>query len=77
MGFDPIAAASIGQVHRAITHDGQAVAVKVQYPGVDAAIRSDLNNMGPIISMMGVIFPALDPGPFLRRLPEGLPHRRT
>jgi ABC1 atypical kinase-like domain len=76
----PIAAASIGQVHRAITHDGQAVAVKVQYPGVDAAIRSDLNNMGPIISMMGVMFPALDPGPIVDelrdRLIEELDYRR-
>jgi predicted unusual protein kinase regulating ubiquinone biosynthesis (AarF/ABC1/UbiB family) len=38
----PIAAASIGQVHRAMTHDGRAVAVKVQYPGVDEAVRADL-----------------------------------
>jgi predicted unusual protein kinase regulating ubiquinone biosynthesis (AarF/ABC1/UbiB family) len=44
--FDPapIAAASIGQVHAAWLHDGRAVAVKVQYPGVDDAIRSDLRN---------------------------------
>ena len=41
----PIAAASIGQVHRARTHDGRAVAVKVQYPGVEEAIRADLDNL--------------------------------
>jgi predicted unusual protein kinase regulating ubiquinone biosynthesis (AarF/ABC1/UbiB family) len=38
----PIASASIGQVHRAMTHDGQAVAVKVQYPGIAEAIAADL-----------------------------------
>jgi predicted unusual protein kinase regulating ubiquinone biosynthesis (AarF/ABC1/UbiB family) len=40
----PVAAASIGQVHRAVMPDGRLVAVKVQYPGVDEAIRSDLDN---------------------------------
>jgi predicted unusual protein kinase regulating ubiquinone biosynthesis (AarF/ABC1/UbiB family) len=39
----PVAAASIGQVHRAVTRDGRIVAVKVQYPGVDRAIRGDLH----------------------------------
>ena len=40
----PVAAASVGQVHRAVTRDGRRVAVKVQYPGVGAAIEGDLDN---------------------------------
>jgi len=46
LDWDPVpkAAASIGQVHRAVMPDGRIVAVKVQYPGVDKAIRSDLDN---------------------------------
>ena len=41
---EPIAAASVGQVHRAVLRDGRVVAVKVQYPGVDTAIQADLDN---------------------------------
>jgi predicted unusual protein kinase regulating ubiquinone biosynthesis (AarF/ABC1/UbiB family) len=41
---EPVAAASIGQVHKAVLPDGRVVAVKVQYPGVDRAIRGDLDN---------------------------------
>ncbi len=40
----PLAAASIGQVHRAVTHDGRDVAVKIQYPGIDKAMAADLKN---------------------------------
>jgi predicted unusual protein kinase regulating ubiquinone biosynthesis (AarF/ABC1/UbiB family) len=48
----PIASASIGQVHRATMKDGTDVAVKVQYPGVDEAIRSDLSNAAMLIKTM-------------------------
>src|SRR5438067_6628927 len=41
---EPVAAASIGQVHKAVLHDGRVVAVKVQYPGIDKAIKGDLDN---------------------------------
>ena len=66
----PIAAASIGQVHRALTHDGRAVAVKVQYPGVDEAIRGDLDNAGLIFGAMRALFPGLDPKPLVQELRE-------
>jgi predicted unusual protein kinase regulating ubiquinone biosynthesis (AarF/ABC1/UbiB family) len=68
----PIAAASIGQVHRAVTTDGVAVAVKVQYPGVDEAIRSDLDNMDFVFNAMGLLFPGMDPGPIVEELRERL-----
>ncbi|MEY4230481.1 MAG: hypothetical protein RLZZ362_1330, partial [Actinomycetota bacterium] len=48
----PIAAASIGQVHRAVTRDGRVVAVKVQYPGVGAAIEADLANADTLYRML-------------------------
>jgi len=56
----PIAAASIGQVHRAITRDGRAVAVKVQYPGIARSITSDLRNVGLLRRIVGAAFPGLD-----------------
>ena len=48
----PAAAASIGQVHRAVTRDGREVAVKVQYPGVGAAIEADLSNADLLYRMV-------------------------
>ncbi|HZM30615.1 MAG TPA: AarF/ABC1/UbiB kinase family protein [Acidimicrobiales bacterium] len=65
---EPIAAASIGQVHRAITRDEQAVAVKVQYPGVDDAIRSDLESAGVIFGAMGLALPGFEPGPLVEEI---------
>jgi predicted unusual protein kinase regulating ubiquinone biosynthesis (AarF/ABC1/UbiB family) len=64
----PIASASIGQVHRAITKDGRAVAVKVQYPGVGDAIKADLDNADLLFGAMGMMLPGLDPGPLVAEL---------
>ena len=76
----PIAAASIGQVHRAMTHDGRAVAVKVQYPGVDEAVRADLETSDLLTQAMRLIFPNLDPRPLAEeirsRVVEELDYRR-
>jgi predicted unusual protein kinase regulating ubiquinone biosynthesis (AarF/ABC1/UbiB family) len=58
---DAVAAASIGQVHRARLHSGEVVAVKVQYPGVDEAIRSDLKNVAALTKMSVAIAPNIDP----------------
>ena len=57
---EPIAAASIGQVYRATLHDGRRVAVKVQYPGVAAAVRADVQNLGLILRLAKRIAPGMD-----------------
>lgn len=68
----PVAAASIGQVHRARTHDGRDVAVKVQYPGVDEAVAADLENTDLLFQLMGMLFPGLDPEPIVGELRDRL-----
>src|SRR3954453_18744257 len=57
---DAIAAASIGQVYRARTVEGRDVAVKVQYPEVNRAVRSDMQNLGMIMRLMQRMAPGLD-----------------
>jgi predicted unusual protein kinase regulating ubiquinone biosynthesis (AarF/ABC1/UbiB family) len=57
---EPVAAASIGQVYRATLHDGREVAVKVQYPGVAAAVRADMQNLGLILRLMKQVAPGID-----------------
>jgi predicted unusual protein kinase regulating ubiquinone biosynthesis (AarF/ABC1/UbiB family) len=57
---EAIAAASIGQVYRATLHDGRDVAVKVQYPGVAAAVRADMQNLGLIMRLAKRLAPGLD-----------------
>jgi predicted unusual protein kinase regulating ubiquinone biosynthesis (AarF/ABC1/UbiB family) len=66
----PIAAASIGQVHRALTQDGRAVAVKVQYPGVEDAIRADLETLGTTMAPAGMFYRNFDVGPLVDELRE-------
>jgi predicted unusual protein kinase regulating ubiquinone biosynthesis (AarF/ABC1/UbiB family) len=77
---EPIAAASIGQVHRAITHDGRAVAVKVQYPGIAETIAADLGNVALLRRMLRVTAPSQDVdallGELRERVLEELDYRR-
>ena len=58
----PVAAASIGQVHRATLHDGRDVAVKVQYPGIAEAVHADMRNLGLGLKMLNTIAPGIDSG---------------
>lgn len=68
----PIASASIGQVHRAMTRDGRAVAVKVQYPGVAEAIESDLRTNDALFSALRLLFPGIDTTAITEELRERL-----
>jgi len=76
----PIAAASIGQVHRAVTLDGRAVAVKVQYPGIAETIAADLRNVALLRRMLRIAAPAQDADALLSevrdRVGEELDYRR-
>ncbi len=68
---EPIAAASIGQVYRARLHgDGREVVVKVQYPGVAAAVRADMQNLGMIMRLMKRVAPGLDVRAIAREISE-------
>jgi predicted unusual protein kinase regulating ubiquinone biosynthesis (AarF/ABC1/UbiB family) len=53
--WEPLAAASIGQVHAARLHDGREVAVKIQYPGVADAIRADLKNTQLLVTFLTLL----------------------
>jgi len=57
---EAFAAASIGQVHRAVTLEGRAVAVKVQYPGVAEAVETDLRNLSLLLPLVRRLAPGLD-----------------
>lgn len=64
----PAAAASIGQVHRAVWHDGREVAVKVQYPGAGEALLSDLGQLSRFVRLLGPLIPGMDMKPLVAEL---------
>jgi predicted unusual protein kinase regulating ubiquinone biosynthesis (AarF/ABC1/UbiB family) len=66
----PAAAASIGQVHRAVWHDGREVAVKVQYPGADVALDADLRQLQRFAKLIGLMLPGADIAAIIRELRE-------
>ncbi|BBY28726.1 macrolide-binding ATPase MABP-1 [Mycolicibacterium sediminis] len=57
---EPVASASIGQVHKAVWSDGREVAVKIQYPGADEALRADLKTMKRMVSVFRQLSPGAD-----------------
>ena len=64
----PAAAASIGQVHRAVWSDGRDVAVKIQYPGAGEALLSDLTQIGRMSRLVGMLVPGLEVKPLIAEL---------
>lgn len=66
-GFDtqPIAAASIGQVHKTLSPDGREIALKIQYPGVAQSIDSDVNNITSLLRLSGLLPEGVDIQPLL------------
>ncbi|MEO3782173.1 AarF/ABC1/UbiB kinase family protein [Actinocorallia sp. B10E7] len=64
----PAAAASIGQVHKAVWKDGREVAVKVQYPGAGKALIGDFNQLARMGKLIGVLFPGADMKTILEEL---------
>jgi predicted unusual protein kinase regulating ubiquinone biosynthesis (AarF/ABC1/UbiB family) len=65
---EPTAAASIGQVHRAVWHDGRDVAVKVQYPGADEALLADLRQLGRFSRILQPLVPGMEIKPLIAEL---------
>jgi len=76
----PIAAASIGQVHRATLPDGRVLAIKVQYPGVRESIDADVDNVATLLRVSNLLPATLDLAPLLgeakRQLAEEADYRR-
>jgi predicted unusual protein kinase regulating ubiquinone biosynthesis (AarF/ABC1/UbiB family) len=71
-GASPIAAASIGQVHRATTPDGRDLAIKVQYPGVADSIDADVDNVATLLRLSQLLPAGLDIAPLLAEAKQQL-----
>lgn len=67
---EPLAAASLGQVHRAVLHDGSPVAVKVQYPGIADSLEGDLDNLGLLVKTISKASRLTDGSAYFRELRE-------
>jgi predicted unusual protein kinase regulating ubiquinone biosynthesis (AarF/ABC1/UbiB family) len=70
--FEPLAAASIGQVHAAVARDGRDLALKIQYPGVEQSISGDVDNLGVLLRMSRVLPVELEIEPLLAELKREL-----
>ena len=70
--FQPVAAASIGQVHSAYSKDGRHLALKIQYPGVKQSIDSDVDNVAALLRISGLLPKSLDIGPLLEEAKQQL-----
>jgi predicted unusual protein kinase regulating ubiquinone biosynthesis (AarF/ABC1/UbiB family) len=70
--FEPLAAASIGQVHAATGHDGAELALKIQYPGVDRSIGSDVDNLAVLLKMTRMLPVELELDPLLEEVKKEL-----
>jgi predicted unusual protein kinase regulating ubiquinone biosynthesis (AarF/ABC1/UbiB family) len=64
----PAASASLGQVHRALGHDGQALAVKLQYPDMQSAVEADLNQLKVVFALHARMNPAVETGEVLKEI---------
>lgn len=70
---EPIASASLAQVHRAVRHDGRVVAVKVQYPEIEALVRGDLRNLRTLFRAAGLLERDFDLMPLIDELATEMP----
>jgi predicted unusual protein kinase regulating ubiquinone biosynthesis (AarF/ABC1/UbiB family) len=72
----PLAAASIGQVHAARTHEGDSIVLKIQYPGVQESIDSDVDNLRSLLSLARIVPKGLDLDDFVKEVKREL-HREV